>query len=554
MRQVAAIVVALLVALPGFALGGYEAWEKGEALMKDGKAREALPLFEHAAAVYPRHTLMWGSLAAAAAAAGESEKALGALETLAAYGGTADLSRGPLATLPPSPRRDALAARFRANAATISASRVVASVAERELIPESVAHDARESAYFIGSLHLRKIVKVAADGTESDFVPAAADGLLAVLGIKIDPVRRELWANACNTGQNPPMKPADPDSAGRGGVWRYSLDSGKLVRRYLPEESVCFNDLAFARGRVWLTSGDKGVWSVDPETHALVQVDPAPELWANGIAADERGAIYVADALRGVMRFDPDAKSFSLVEMPEHVSLGGIDGLYVWKGRLVGIQNALRGVPPRVVVAPLDESRTSVTSLFVVERAHPLHDIPTTGVVVGDRLVYLANSQLRSFTNGELWPAAKLQPTYLLGLDLPATLEDDVRELRAIHEKGVRAHLETNVGAILENQGESFVTAANGAVSTMTKDDVAAMFTRYFAGAKYHEYTTLEEPVVRVSDDGSMAWVMSRTRARRTQTVDGVARNRNFVYAGVMLYEKRDGVWKGVGNVSTFAP
>jgi len=548
------LLIALALSLPAFAEGGYEAFEKGEALMKEGKPSEAVRSYERAAEAYPRHTLMLSALARAAAAAGDEARALDALEAFASLGGVVDLTTEPLSKIASSPRRDALGAKFRENAAPISASRVVATIAERELIPESLAFDAKEGAYYVGSLYLRQIVKVGADGKVTDFVPPAADGIWSVLGVKIDPVKRELWANACNLGKDQPTKQPDPATAGRGGVWRYSLDTGKLVRSYIPDGKICFNDLALARGRVWMTTGADGIWSVDPDAHSIAQAGNAPDLWANGIASDERGAIYVADALSGVMRFDPEARTFSLVEMPQGVSLGGIDGLYVWRGRIVGIQNALRGVPPRVIVAPLDESRTKVTSLEVLERSHPLHDIPTCGVVVGDRLVYVANSQLRAFTDGKIWPPGRLQPTYLLGLDLPATREDDRLALREIHEKVVKAHVETNVGAILENQGDTFVTASNGAISTMTKADIEAFFTRYFRGAKYHEYTTLEEPVIRVSDDGTMAWVMVRTRVRRTQTTDGVAKDRNFVYAGVMMYEKRDGVWKGVGNVSTFEP
>lgn len=546
--------VTLVLSLSALAQEGYEAYEKGDALLKEGKASEALPLFERAAKAYPRHTAMWSAVAQAAAASGANERTLDALETIAELGGVADLKAAPLSKLPASPRREAVEARFRENATTVSASRVVAVIPERELVAESIAYDAKDGSYYAGSLYLRKIVKVASDGVVTDFVPATGDGIWGVLGIKIDPVSRELWANACNVGDSPPMKQPDPETVGRGGVWRYSLDSGKLIRRYQPDRKVCFNDLAFARGRVWMTSGSDGIWSIDPVTHSMSQSDPAPDLWANGIASDENGAIYVADALRGVMRFDPDSRQLSLLEMPAGVSLGGIDGLYVWRGKLVAIQNALRGVPARVIVAPLDADRGRVESLAVLERAHPLHDIPTCGVVVGDRLVYLANSQLRAFDEGKIRPAEKLQPTYLLALDLPASRDDDRRALREIHEKVVKAHVETNVGAILEHQGETFVTASNGAISTMTKADISAFFTGYFRGAKYHEYATLEEPVIRVSDDGTMAWVMSRTRVRRTQTVDGEAKDRSFVYAGVMMYEKRDGVWKGVGNVSTFEP
>ncbi|MGK2858521.1 MAG: tetratricopeptide repeat protein [Thermoanaerobaculia bacterium] len=548
------LMLAVLFSLPSLAQEGYAAYQSGDALMKEGKAAQALPLFERAAKDYPRHTAMWSAVAGAAAAAGEYDRVLEALERLATFGGTADLKNEPLSKLPASPRRAAIEARFRENAASISASRIVAVIPERELLAESIAYDPKDGAYYAGSMFLRKIVRIGADGVTTDFIAPASDGIWSVLGIKIDPEKRELWANACNAGDSSPMKQPDAGTVGRGGVWRYSLDSGKLIRRYLPDRKVCFNDLAFARGRVFMTSGSDGIWSIDPVSHEIAQADPAPELWANGIASDERGTIYVADALTGVMRFEPDTRQWSLLEMPDGVSLGGIDGLYVWRGKLVGIQNALRGVPPRVIVAPLDESRTKVTSLTVLERAHPLHDIPTCGVVVGDRLVYHANSQLRAFTEGKIWPAEKLHPTWLLGLDLPASRDDDRRALLELHEKEVRAHLELNVAALVENQGETFVMASNGGIHRRTKRDIEEMFTNYFRGAKYEEYATLEGPIVQVSDDGGMAWALTRTRVRRSQTTDGKTEERTFVYAGAMMYEKQNGVWKRVANASTFEP
>jgi hypothetical protein len=62
-----------------------------------------------------------------------------------------------------------------------------------------------------------------------------------------------------------------------------------------------------------------------------------------------------------------------------------------------------------------------------------------------------------------------------------------------------------------------------------------------------------DPPVVRVSDDGSMGWVLSRLRVKRTGPGrHGAPQERAFVYAGIMTYEKRDGRWLRVANVSTF--
>ena len=80
-----------------------------------------------------------------------------------------------------------------------------------------------------------------------------------------------------------------------------------------------------------------------------------------------------------------------------------------------------------------------------------------------------------------------------------------------------------------------------------------AKIAKYFEGAHYEAWDDLEPPIVRISEDGSMAWVVSRLQVKRTQRPpSGEAREQSFVYAGIMLYEKRDGRWVCVANVSTF--
>jgi hypothetical protein len=78
------------------------------------------------------------------------------------------------------------------------------------------------------------------------------------------------------------------------------------------------------------------------------------------------------------------------------------------------------------------------------------------------------------------------------------------------------------------------------------------MFTGYFRDAKYYEWDDVEEPIIRISNDASMAWMITRTRVRRVQKkADGAEQEEKFVYAGIMTYEKRDGRWVRVANVST---
>ncbi len=126
-------------------------------------------------------------------------------------------------------------------------------------------------------------------------------------------------------------------------------------------------------------------------------------------------------------------------------------------------------------------------------------------------------------------------------------------ELLAVHETGKLAHVTTDVDQLLANAGETFVSVSNGKISKQTRIDTKNFFTNYFDNATYQKYDDLEDPIVRVSKDGTLGWIISRLHVRRTQMgVDGVATEREFVYAGIMLFEKKDDRWIRVGNVSTF--
>src|SRR5271154_4511844 len=55
---------------------------------------------------------------------------------------------------------------------------------EKDLIPEGLAYDSGQNVFYLSSLLRRKIVRISAEGTVSDFVPAGRDHLLPVLGIR----------------------------------------------------------------------------------------------------------------------------------------------------------------------------------------------------------------------------------------------------------------------------------------------------------------------------------------------------------------------------------
>jgi hypothetical protein len=134
-------------------------------------------------------------------------------------------------------------------------------------------------------------------------------------------------------------------------------------------------------------------------------------------------------------------------------------------------------------------------------------------------------------------------------------LADEVEQLLRIHESDRRAHFETSAKRIMEHATDEFISVSGGRVRRTTRAEDLRFFEEYFKGAKYYEWDDLQPPIVRVSNDASMAWMIVRTRVRRVQTQSGgEAMERRFVYAGIMVYEKNGGRWGRVANVSTFEP
>ncbi len=137
----------------------------------------------------------------------------------------------------------------------------------------------------------------------------------------------------------------------------------------------------------------------------------------------------------------------------------------------------------------------------------------------------------------------------------PVDLEKEKAELLRMHKADREAHIKTDVDLLQQHSPDEFISASDGKIHRSSKADERRMFSAYFRGARYYEYDDLEEPIIRVSNDASMAWMITRVRVRRVQKdAAGTEQEEKFVYAGIMTYEKKGGKWMRVANVSTFEP
>jgi len=128
-------------------------------------------------------------------------------------------------------------------------------------------------------------------------------------------------------------------------------------------------------------------------------------------------------------------------------------------------------------------------------------------------------------------------------------------KLLALHEEVMQAHRESNVDLLLRSEASDTVSANRGEITQPTLDARRARFQQYLGSTRFTDYVDLVPPIVRVSDDGSLGWVIVQVRGAGVQTrQDGSSQPVTFESAWIELYERRDGTWYRVGNVSNFKP
>ena len=138
-------------------------------------------------------------------------------------------------------------------------------------------------------------------------------------------------------------------------------------------------------------------------------------------------------------------------------------------------------------------------------------------------------------------------------LNASVAAPDDRDLLLKLHDKVLRAHLESNVDMLLEDEAADYVVGSQGEVTRPSLAERKARLGPYLASTQFETYRDLVPPVVNISADGTLGWVVVQVEAKGVQKDGtGEAQPLQFVCAWIELYAKRDGKWYRVGNVSNF--
>lgn len=343
----------------------------------------------------PRHVGAIYVAARTAAALGDEATAIVWLDRLEEVGMDDELDPDDFGAFAQTPAYRERAARFAAKAKPIGKAARVTELACAGLLPEGTAWDPRRRELLVSSGRRRTVVAVAADGACRDVVPEADGGLLAVLGMTVDTATDSLWVASAAA---PFMLDAKPAEAGRTMLSRIDLARGRVAASYPLAGPGLLNDLALARdGSVYATESRGGaVYRLRRGGDALQPALAAGTFESpNGIVVLGSGELLVADFDGLALVRDPAGSAPRVVRLatPDQLYLGGIDGLARTRDSVIAIQNLVGRT--RIWKLAIDTKGARVARATILMRGHPDFLNPTTGVVVGDRLLFVADTKLQ---------------------------------------------------------------------------------------------------------------------------------------------------------------
>ncbi|WP_020398638.1 hypothetical protein [Kordiimonas gwangyangensis] len=293
------------------------------------------------------------------------------------------------------------------------------------LLPESVAFDPRTGTLYAGSLreNLIEFLRLAdPSGQPGSLQPA--DGRGVFYGLKYATDTGDLWALS-----NPVDLAGDVPPAVI--IVNTADNTARSIDGPVGAE---LNDLCLTSSHAFVTDSRQHkifVASRENPSAMLTELYSDEDIrYPNGISCTVDGTrLYIGD-YRSVIRLDlavgsdgeVGAQGHVRLKTPAGISLGGLDGLYLWQDTLVGVQNAL-GAPKIVVTQLAGDDTVQVKNAELHDLFHPAYRIPTTGFIEGGCLHYIASSSMDALKpDRSLDPdVAAPVPSTLLGFNLGKT-------------------------------------------------------------------------------------------------------------------------------------
>jgi hypothetical protein len=122
-----------------------------------------------------------------------------------------------------------------------------------------------------------------------------------------------------------------------------------------------------------------------------------------------------------------------------------------------------------------------------------------------------------------------------------------------LHRHDRQAHFNRDAAVVTASLAPEMISIRAGEVWTATRDENCRRFERYFHSAEFVEWDDLMPPIIHISPDGQMAWMVVRVKVKY-DWADSTGKKsvEEYISDWLSVYEKQGGKWLHVANASIF--
>lgn len=125
------------------------------------------------------------------------------------------------------------------------------------------------------------------------------------------------------------------------------------------------------------------------------------------------------------------------------------------------------------------------------------------------------------------------------------------QELLDLHKQVGDAYLNKNIGFFTENIASDYFSISRGKLIKPSKDKIIYTFSNYLNSTEFKVYENIIEPIVKISDDGTLGWVVAQVKIQAERKMDVLSKEIDETWTWITLYKRENGIWIRLGEVNS---
>ena len=129
--------------------------------------------------------------------------------------------------------------------------------------------------------------------------------------------------------------------------------------------------------------------------------------------------------------------------------------------------------------------------------------------------------------------------------------DSDRDALLKIHAQDREGHLKSDAALITSFLAPTVTEISGGHISQQNRDEAKTKFDTYLKTVKYTAWDDASAPVIKISSDGKMAWMLVELKVE-VAPADNPADKRNFFNSAIQTFEKGPDGWQMTAIAATY--